>query len=372
MILKSPVVNDDYTKYVYDAYDLKESDEASVKINLLEPSELKREDWNIGLIVGPSGAGKSTALNNIAPQPSFSFDPKKALISNFDFLEPSEAAKLLTSIGLSSVPAWLRPYGVLSNGEQYRARLAMVLGKAAPNEIITVDEYTSVIDRNVAKAMSVAVSKYIRREGLKVVLASCHYDIIDWLQPDFVYEPKKGGAPVWGDWLWCGPPIFELNAVRRSYEAWDLFKEHHYLTDQLNKAFGIVTFEHGSQPVALVAFKPQPTGAIPNGYGLSRTVVLPDFQGMGIGKKVSEVVAAALVNEGKRVFTKTVNPALGEYRNASPNWRPTSKNGKIRNDVETDGRAINRLTRASYCHEYTGPPLEGFENLVKPLSFYRQ
>ena len=86
-----------------------------------------------------------------------------ALISNFDWLEPSEASKLLTSMGLASIPSWLRPFHLLSNGEQYRAQLAYLVASAKDGETILIDEYTSVVDRDVAKAMSNAVQKYIRR-----------------------------------------------------------------------------------------------------------------------------------------------------------------------------------------------------------------
>ena len=57
---------------------------------------------------------------------------------------------------------------------------------------ILIDEYTSVVDRDVAKAMSNAVQKYIRRTNKKIILASCHYDIMEWLQPDWIYSPSRG------------------------------------------------------------------------------------------------------------------------------------------------------------------------------------
>jgi ABC-type ATPase with predicted acetyltransferase domain len=58
----------------------------------------------------------------------------------------------------------------------------------APNEVV-VDEFTSVIDRQIAKVGALAFGKNWRRnKGKKVVLLSCHYDIIEWLQPDWVYD----------------------------------------------------------------------------------------------------------------------------------------------------------------------------------------
>jgi ABC-type ATPase with predicted acetyltransferase domain len=53
---------------------------------------------------------------------------------------------------LNSVPSWYKPYQVLSNGEKFRADLAR---KLKSNTVI--DEFTSVVDRTVAKAASVSL-----------------------------------------------------------------------------------------------------------------------------------------------------------------------------------------------------------------------
>jgi ABC-type ATPase with predicted acetyltransferase domain len=51
-----------------------------------------------------------------------------------------------------------------------------------------IDEFTSVVNRETAKSCSVALSKYIKRNNLKnIVLATCHEDILSWLEPDWVY-----------------------------------------------------------------------------------------------------------------------------------------------------------------------------------------
>ena len=94
---------------------------------------------------------------------SSNFDGEKSLISNFDWLEPSEASMLLSSMGLSSVPTWLRPFHLLSNGEQFRAELAYKVGRAKDNEVVLIDEFTSVVDRDVAKSMSFAIQKYYKK-----------------------------------------------------------------------------------------------------------------------------------------------------------------------------------------------------------------
>lgn len=97
----------------------------------------------------------------------------------------------LANVGLGDVPAWLRPFKALSNGQQFRAGLARLICENQTD--IIVDEFTSVIDRQIAKIGAMAFSKGWRRtKGRRVILLSCHYDIIEWLQPDFVFDTGTG------------------------------------------------------------------------------------------------------------------------------------------------------------------------------------
>ena len=79
-------------------------------------------------------------------------------------------------------------YHVLSTGEKFRADLARKLKDNA-----VIDEFTSVVDRNVAKATSVAISKYIHKHNIKnLIISTCHEDIINWLEPDWVFNTNTG------------------------------------------------------------------------------------------------------------------------------------------------------------------------------------
>ena len=136
-------------------------------------------------------------------------------------------------MGLGSVPTWLRPYALLSNGEQYRASLAYKVGKASENDVILIDEFTSVVDRDVAKSMSNALQKYIRRTNKKIILASCHFDIMEWLLPDWTYSPLKGRLERAS--LRRQRPKIKLEIFRCRFEAWKLFKHHHYFNRRFAK-----------------------------------------------------------------------------------------------------------------------------------------
>jgi len=278
--LTHKINNDKYTEYIYEAFDIQNKSESNVIVeaNL----ENLPKDWNIGVVYGGSGTGKTTILKNYFKKEMDKsyFDNSKSLISNFDWLEPKDATFLLSAMGLSSVPTWLRPFNTLSNGEQYRANLAYIVGSAKENEVILIDEYTSVVDRDVAKAMSNALQKYIRRTNKKIVLASCHFDIMEWLQPDWIYSPSKGRLEIASQ---LRQPKIELSIFRCRYETWNLFKQHHYLSQDLNQSSKCFIALFNDKPVAFLAVLPFPSGYVKKAFRGTRTVVIPDFQGLGIG-----------------------------------------------------------------------------------------
>ncbi len=346
---KSIIINDKYTEYVFNEFDIQNREETSIKIPM-NFNECKNFDWNIGVIYGGSGTGKTTLLKEFGNLKNEIFDDKRALISNFDWLEPKEATFLLTSMGLGSVPTWLRPFNTLSNGEQYRAELAYKVGKATNKDIILIDEFTSVVDRDVAKSMSNALQKYIKRENKRIVLASCHFDIIEWLRPDWVYSPLKGRVERNALARQSRPKI-KLSIFRCRYEAWKLFKQHHYLTEDLQKSAETFMIEFNGQYIGFFGILPFPGVGDAKTRRLSRMVILPDFQGLGIGTQVFNYLCALYMKEGHQMYVRTVSPGLGKFLEKNENWKATSSNGKIPGD-DTSGRKL--MKRAGYSYKYIG------------------
>ncbi len=154
---------------------------------------IEDEGWQIGLIVGASGSGKTSIGKGIWDKGitnlSEGWNPELPIIED---IAPGGDMNVVTSalsaVGLGDVPAWLRPFKVLSNGEQFRAGLARLICDA-PDKVV-VDEFTSVVDRQIAKIGAAAFAKSWRKTGKQIVLLSCHYDIIEWLQPDWVYDTR--------------------------------------------------------------------------------------------------------------------------------------------------------------------------------------
>ena len=148
-----------------------------------------QENWSIGLIYGASGSGKTTLAKEIFKEEfkSLEVDQDKTILDQFpESVEYHELASVLSGVGLSQVPCWLRPVKTLSNGQQARATIAYAI--IQQEGLIVVDEWTSVVDRTVAKVMSHCVQKYVRKKQRQIVLLSCHDDVINWLAPDWVID----------------------------------------------------------------------------------------------------------------------------------------------------------------------------------------
>lgn len=149
------------------------------------------EHWNIGLICGGSGTGKSTIAKELF------YDN---IITNFEWTDESvldniakdktteEVEKMFYAVGFGSVPSWLKPYSVLSNGEKMRVDLARAL---LEKDFIVFDEFTSVVDRQVAKTACIAINKALKNTDKKFIAISCHKDIIEWLQPDWLFDTDE-------------------------------------------------------------------------------------------------------------------------------------------------------------------------------------
>lgn len=145
------------------------------------------EHWQIGVIVGNSGTGKSTIAKELFSDcyvEQFDYT-HKSVIDDMPKCDVKEIEKMFYAVGFGSVPSWLKPYSVLSNGEKMRVDLARAL---LEKDKVCFDEFTSVVDRNVAQTTCIAINKAIKRTGKQFVAVSCHYDIIEWLQPDWVFD----------------------------------------------------------------------------------------------------------------------------------------------------------------------------------------
>ena len=303
-------------------------------------------DFGLGVIVGASGSGKSTMLRTLGPQTSPGWNPQLSIAGHF--ASAAEARERFLAVGLNSVPLWTKPYGVLSTGEKFRANLARIIGHGA-----MVDEYTSVVDRTVAESASNALARWVHERSIRgMVVATCHRDVLPWLQPDWIIDlDTRSWALRPRECLQRPERVVEVYAGSRS--AWDVFGRHHYLSADLHQACRTFVAVMNGHLVGFVATLAFPNGFIKNGWRAHRTVVLPDFQGMGIGTGLSDFVAALHVSEGKRYFSRTAHPRVVAHRNTSTEWRETTHSGERRKRGGYRGKRWDSPTRrVGYSHEF--------------------
>ena len=284
-------------------YDVQDHIESSVEVPDL--TECK----GIIYIKGSSGSGKSTILRKMGHSVE-SLNNEKDVIGNFPTLEIGE--ELLLAFGLRSIPTWFRSPSTLSNGEHHRAEVAYTIAKG--NHML--DEFTSVVDRNTAKALSVSVRKWFDRNNTdKLILASCHEDVVEWLQPDWVYDAD---SKVLVNRRVERRPEITLTIKSSNYKDWELFKKHHYLSSAMSKATHSYTAYIEGKAVAYCSIIHGCSRDIRSYWRECRLVVLPEFQGLGIGTKLSDTVAQLYKSKGFRFFAKTAHPVLGEHREKDP------------------------------------------------------
>lgn len=315
---------------------------------------LDDRDWHVGLIVGPSGSGKSTVARNLWPEQlaqTYSWSPTQSVVDGFPkAMGIKDIVGLLSSVGFSDPPAWLRPFQVLSNGEQFRVTMARALAEHAGADPIVVDEFTSVVDRTVAQTGCHAIAKTVRARGQRFVGVACHEDIEAWLNPDWIYRPATNDFQ-WRE-LQPRPPI-TLSLERVHHSAWRIFHRHHYLSAELNTSAICIVASWRDRPVAFVGVLGFPHKYVP-GWRISRFVCLPDYQGVGIGFGVLDLVASIFHEGGRHVFITSSHPAVIARCAKASTWTMKRQPSVCPEGKKMPGmqRAIDRATGG---FEYIGP-----------------
>jgi GNAT superfamily N-acetyltransferase len=329
------------------------------------------ENWQVGLIVGPSGSGKSTIAREFYGSELYTgadWPSDKAVVDCFGDLPIRQVIELFTAVGFSSPPSWVKPYQVLSGGERFRCDLARALAASfsEPNalasgslskadvdspdasafcSLVVFDEYTSVVDRNVAKACSTAIAKGIRRGSIpcRFIAVTCHYDVAQWLEADWVLDMATGRL----ERRRLRRPTIEVEIHRCRMAAWQLFARHHYLSGSLAIGARCYLATWNGEPVTFCATLPVITKK--NHRRFTRIVTLPDYQGMGIGMKVVAAVASLHRAEGLRINVTSSHPALIRHCKHSPLWKTVNvrKTGssprnkvRLKNYRSSTGRAV--------------------------------
>jgi ABC-type ATPase with predicted acetyltransferase domain len=149
---------------------------------------IESEKWKIGVIVGRSGTGKTSIAKQLFPKEyirGFEYTSDTILDDFPENVPINEITKALCNVGFASPPDWLKAYENLSQGERMRVDIARAL--CLQQQLIVFDEFTSVVDREIAKVSACAIAKAVRRTNKQFIAVTCHYDVLDWLEPDWVF-----------------------------------------------------------------------------------------------------------------------------------------------------------------------------------------
>lgn len=369
VVVSCPVYDSFRVQQVAGMFDVPLGEKVTETFSVEAPS--REESWDVGLIVGPSGSGKSTIARQLFASELYrsqSWPAGCAVIDCFEHLPVKQVVEFFTAVGFSSPPSWVKPYEVLSCGEQFRCDLAKALSTSLESRdqsqvptkedgidsrpLVVFDEFTSVVDRNVAKACSTAIAKGIRNRNIpcRYIAVTCHYDVGEWLEADWVLDMATRQLHR----RRLRRPSIQLEIHRTRLAAWKLFAKHHYLSGSL--AIGarcyLATWE--GEPVAFCATLPMI--AKKNHRRFTRIVTLPDFQGMGIGMRVVAAVASLHKEEGLRINVTSSHPSLIRHCKRSALWKAVSvkKTGSSRSKAHRFTNYRSSAGRAVVSFEYVG------------------
>ncbi len=184
---------------------------------LLRPGE-------VALIAGPSGGGKSSILRALedrcecvsmpidAPEDPLqrrcSTSAAPALVDLFAS-DLDATLGYLSRAGLADATVLPLSLGELSDGQRFRARLALAFERAAAPTAdppgpgrsrpptLLIDEFASTLDRAAARTLAHLVNRCASRAGLRIVCATAHDDLLDALDPAvLVHQPLLRPASI--------------------------------------------------------------------------------------------------------------------------------------------------------------------------------
>lgn len=322
---------------VLSAMDKTAEEAVRTTIEFDEPPSLD-EPWLVGAIVGTSGSGKTTAARTCFPNAIWeppTWD-ERAIVDNLAADSFEEASSALVSVGMNAQTRWLRPYSALSQGERFRCDLAQAL-LTTRGEPTVVDEYAATVDRATRTAASIALRKALDsgRFRKRVVAIAHEWDEVRYLEPDWTLDMRTG--TLTRGRLRRGPIRLEARECQRV--LWDRFKTFHYLTGSLNRAsrcFACVVERFGADDGTDAGTEDDPReptiaafAAILQSEGrrgrkrVHRLVVLPEFQGIGIGGAFLDSLGKLCADSGQTLEIVTGAAAFVRRLERSSLWKRT-------------------------------------------------
>lgn len=282
------------------------------------------KQWQVGLIVGKSGTGKTTIAKQLfenAYITSYEYTKETVLDDMPKECSVEQITSAFNSVGFSSPPSWLKPYSILSNGQKMRVDLARAI--LEEQKFFVFDEFTSVVDRNVAQIGSFAMQKAIRKTDKQFIAVTCHFDVQDWLLPDWVFNTDTMTFQSFEGQKKNRPKIkFEIfHTADKS--IWKMFAKHHYLSHSHNNAANVFIATVNDEIAGFISILHLPN-IDKTIKKVHRLVILPDYQGAGIGLRLLNEVGKIYKNEKWRFTITTSSPSLIHALKKNDLWKCNS------------------------------------------------
>lgn len=145
-------------------------------------------------------------------------------------------------------------------------------------------------------------------------------------------------------------------------DIWRVFGQHHYLTQEFNKGAQVYLLYWNDTLVGFNSFLNMPSGTSKFCFRTHRMVILPDYQGLGIGTKFEEFMGEYFLKQNKKMFLRTTHLRLGKHCTESPLWKASATNQVQRvgineaNANTSQGKKYKTLdgNRIAYSFEYVG------------------
>lgn len=304
------------------------------------------ENWQIGLIVGKSGTGKTTIAKQLFPESyitSYEYTRETVLDDMPKECSVEQITSAFNSVGFSSPPSWLKPYSVLSNGQKMRVDLARAI--LEEKKLFVFDEFTSVVDRNVAQIGSYAMQKAIRKTNKQFIAVTCHFDVQDWLLPDWVFNTDTMTFQLFEGQKKNRPDIkFEIFSTSDK-SIWKMFAKYHYLSHTHNNSASVFIATVNDDIAGFLSVLHFPHPKVKNMKKVHRLVVLPDYQGAGFGIKFLNYIGYIYKKQKYRFTIATSSPSLINSLKKSNLWncirygRTSESKGVLK-----DSTSKNRIT----------------------------
>jgi GNAT superfamily N-acetyltransferase len=156
------------------------------------------------------------------------------------------------------------------------------------------------------------------------------------------------------------------------------------MTNKITKFMNCFICYWNGKEVGFISFIPM-LNSKEKRYRVTRIVVLPDFQGLGISKIILETFGAMYKAKDIVLTIRTIHQGLGLYFEKSNNWEALSTNKKevskkntlTNNTGNIKKHNIENLGREAFSYKYVGKADNGNEiiniskDVYKDISFFQ-